>query len=35
VWASARHALLCGVRVPATGHCACRYAHGAHVVELG
>ncbi len=31
VWASAPHALLCGVRVPATGHCACRY----RVVELG
>jgi hypothetical protein len=31
VWASApHHALLCGVRVPATGHCACRYAHGPH-----
>ena len=35
VWASAPHAPLCGVRVPATGHCACRYAHGPHVLELG
>jgi hypothetical protein len=24
VWASAPHFPLCGVRVPATGHCACR-----------
>ena len=37
VWASAPHAPLCGVRVPATGYCAFRYAHGPHVVdqELG
>jgi hypothetical protein len=35
VWASAPHVPLCGVRVPATGHCACRYAHDRHVVELG
>ena len=34
VWASAPHAPLCGVRVPATGHCACRYAHGPHVVAI-
>jgi hypothetical protein len=27
VWASAPHALQCGVRVPPTGHCACRHAH--------
>jgi hypothetical protein len=35
VWASAPHAPLRGVFVPATGHCACPYAHGPHVMELG
>jgi hypothetical protein len=35
LWASAPHVPLCGVCVPSTGHCACRYAHGPHVVELG
>jgi hypothetical protein len=35
VWASAPRVPLCGVRMRSTGDCACRYAHGPHVVDSG
>ena len=35
VWSSAPHVPRRGDRVPATSHCACRYAHDLQDVELG